>query len=76
MSIVGLAGFLPIHPSSYIKAWNNRKDAELPEPPLPKKLTWRDRKRILMKEAEDRLKNPKVEESEESDTKESASSTA
>ncbi|KAF7994314.1 hypothetical protein HCN44_003404 [Aphidius gifuensis] len=29
--IFGLAGFLPIHPRTYIKAWRNRKDIEKKE---------------------------------------------
>ncbi|KAJ1530400.1 hypothetical protein ONE63_005308 [Megalurothrips usitatus] len=68
----GLAGFLPIHPSSYIHAWQNRRRAEEPEPPMPKKLTWRERKKILMKEAEDRLNAPAQSEEEEELSQEEA----
>lgn len=65
IQFVGIAGFLPIHPSSYIHAWEKRRQAELPEPPLPKKLTWRERKKILMQQAEEKLKAPQLEEGEE-----------
>ncbi|KAK3912284.1 putative 28S ribosomal protein S16, mitochondrial [Frankliniella fusca] len=53
-----LAGFFPIHPDSYMQAWKNRIAAEQPEPPMPKKLTWRERKKILMKQAEEALNAP------------------
>ena len=70
LTYLGLAGFFPIHPSAYAEAWRNRRKAELPEPPMPKKLTWRERKKILMQQAEERLNAPSApEETEESDQK-------
>ena len=64
--MLGLAGFFPIHPRSYILAWRNRQKIGLPEPPMPKKLTWRERKKILLQQAEERLRAPtEPEESEE-----------
>lgn len=69
--MLGIIGFLPIHPESYLHAWQARRAAELPEPPLPKKLTWRERKKILIQQAEDRLKAPAVEEDLEEESNES-----
>lgn len=61
--LLGLAGFMPIHPSSYIHAWQKRRAAELPEPPMPKKLTWRERQKILMQQAEEQLKQAEARDS-------------
>ncbi|KAE8738698.1 hypothetical protein FOCC_FOCC015794 [Frankliniella occidentalis] len=72
--ILGLAGFFPIHPSSYMTAWKNRSEAEKPEPPMPKKLTWRERKKILMKQAEDARNAPPTEDDSEEKEKVAESS--